>query len=401
MTTGLNSGGFDSTDIDRSASSTPDMAAPPEHEHHVADLVEPARWRSAAETVVLYAACIAAALLLSGLLVEATGGSASAVYSALLEGSIGGPGRIGTTIGVAVPILVVALGTIISNRAGLVNIGQEGQLYIGAACGAYVGSRLGGPGPVVVLCLLAAAIVGGALWAGIAAALKYRRNVPEVLTTLLLVTIAVQLVGYGLKNQWLLLAPREGRANRQQIGRQLASDTRIPRITIVGNELPISAGAAIVITLLVGGALAYTIWGFRLRMLGYNPRTAQRAGVDAGRYGGTSLLLSGGFAGLAGGMMLAGGDFGNYTLVPGFASGIGWTGLLVALVARQRTAAAVLISFVFAGLRTGSSFVAATGVERRITAVIQGLLVLALLVPPALLFLRERRRAMNARAERA
>lgn len=393
--------GFDATDIDRNAGSTPDMMAAPEHEHHVADLVEPSRWRSAAESVALYAVCIAAALLLSGLLVETTGGSASEVYSALLEGSIGGPGRIGTTIGVAVPILVVALGTIISNRAGLVNIGQEGQLYVGAACGAYVGTKLGGPGPVVVLCLLVAAVVGGAFWAGIAAGLKYRRNVPEVLTTLLLVTIALQLVGYGLKNQWLLLAPREGRSNRQQISEQLTGDTRIPRITIVGNELPISAGAAILLAVLVGAALARAIWGFRLRMLGYNPRTAQRAGVDAARYGGTSLLMSGGFAGLAGGLMLAGGDFGNYTLVPGFASAIGWTGLLVALVARQRAIVAVVISFVFAGLRTGSSFVAATGVERRITTVIQGLLVLALLVPPALLFLRERRRAMNAQADRA
>lgn len=352
------------------------------------------------EVVGLYTVCVAVALALSALLVEATGGSAAEVFAALLDGSIRGPGRIGATIGVAVPLLLVAIGTIVSNRAGLVNIGQEGQLYIGAAFGAYVGTKLGWSGPAVIVLLLAASIAGGAIWAGIAGALRYIRNVPEVLTTLLLVTIASQLVGYGLKKQWLLLAPSEGRANRQQISEQLTESTRIPRVTWFGNEFPISAFVAIALAILVAALMARTVWGLRLRMLGHNPRTAQRAGVAASRYGGAALAISGGFAGLAGGMMLAGGDFGNYTLVPGFPASIGWTGLLVALVARQRASVAIVVAVVFAGLRTGSGFLAATGVERRITDVVQGLLVLALLVPPALLYLRERRRAMNSSRHR-
>ena len=135
-------------------------------------------------------------------------------------------------------------------------------------------------------------------------------------------------------------------------------------------------------------------------MLGQNPRTARRAGVTAARYGGGAMLISGGFAGLAGGVMLAGGDFGNYTLVPGFPSSIGWTGLLVALVARNHVGGAIAAAFVFASLRTGSGFVASTGVERRVTDVVQGLLVLALLIPPALLFLRHRRREVAATGDR-
>ena len=352
------------------------------------------------EILGLYVGCILAALALSALLVESTGGSWSEVFSALLDGSLRKPGRVGTTIGVAVPLLLVALGTIINSRAGLVNIGQEGQLYVGAAFAAYVGVEMGGPGPLVVVALIVAGVVGGGLWAAIAAGLRYWRNVPEVLSTLLLVTIAAQLVGYGLKNQWLLLAPSEGRANRQQISEQLTADTRFPRVTWFGNEFPMSAFLALALAALVGLVLARTIWGFRLRILGANPRTAQRAGVSSARYGGTALVLSGAFSGLAGAVMLAGGDFGNYTLVPGFPSSIGWTGLLVALVARQRVAAAVVVAFVFAGLRTGSGFLAATGVERRITNVVQGLLVLALLIPPALLFLRRRRRAVAAARDR-
>ena len=352
------------------------------------------------EVVGLYTACIFVALLASALLVEATGGSWSEVFNALLDGSVRNPGRIGTTIGVAAPLLLVALGTIVNSRAGLVNIGQEGQLFIGAAFAAYVGVEMSGSGPVVIVALLVAGVVGGSIWAGIAAVLRYWRNVPEVLTTLLMVTIAAQLAGYGLKNQWLLLAPSEGRANRQQISEQLADDRRIPRSTWFGNEFPTSAFLALALAALVALVLARTSYGFRLRMLGANARTARRAGVRDSTYGGAALVASGGFAGLAGAVMLAGGDFGNYTLVPGFPSNIGWTGLLVALVARQRALPAIIIAFVFAALRTGSGFLAATGVERRITNVVEGLLVLALLIPPALLFVRDRRRALAAARDR-
>jgi len=92
--------------------------------------------------------------------------------------------------------------------------------------------------------------------------------------------------------------------------------------------------------------------------------------------------------------MLASGDFAKFRLVPGFTVNLGWTGLLVALVAREKVLAVIPVALVFAGLRTGSSFLAATGVERRVTDVVQGLLVLALLVPPAVLFVRDRRRKL-------
>jgi simple sugar transport system permease protein len=395
MTTGLEAGGVDA----RTSPTDADSVAAPQRRDSGAR-----RWTgafgSAGETVGLYVVCIAVALALSAILVEVTGGSSGEVFSALLDGSLRGPGRIGTSIGVAIPLLFVAMGTIVATRAGLVNIGQEGQVFLGAAFAAYVGAEMAGPGPLVVVVLLIAGTIGGGLWAAIAAVLRYRRNVPEVLTTLLLVTVGTQLVGYGLKNQWLLLAPSEGRANRQQISEQLEADTRIPRVTWFGNEFPVSAFLALAISVLLGFVLASTVWGFRLRMLGHNPRTAQRAGVAASTYGGAALVISGAFAGLAGGAMLAGGDFGNYTLVPGFPSSIGWTGLLVALVARQRVAAAVIVAVVFACLRTGSGFLASTGVERRVTDVVQGLLVLALLIPPALLFLRQRRREMASTGDR-
>ena len=352
----------------------------------------------AGEWFVLYSLSVVAALVLSAILVEATGGDWRPVVSALLDGSLRRPGRWGETLGTAAPMLLVATGTIVSGKAGLINIGQEGQLFVGAAFATYFGFLIGGPGPLNLIVIVLFGAVGGALWAGVAAVLKFWRDVPEVLSTLLLVAVGGQLVAYGLSQSWLLLAPLGDRGNRNQVSSQLAKDNRLPRLDVFGNEVPVAVVMSVVLAVLVSLMLARTVWGFRLRMLGRNPRVAQRSGVAQTRYGATALMLSGAFAGLAGAVMLAGGGFafGNYQLVPGFATNIGWTGLLVALVAREKALVAIPVAFVFAGLRTGSSFVGATGVEGRITDVIQGFLVLALLVPPAVMFLRDRRRARAA-----
>ncbi len=361
-----------------------------------------ARGTRITEWLTLYSLSVLAALVLSAMLVETTGGSWRPVLSALIDGSVRAPGRWGETLGAATPLLLVALGTVISAKAGLVNIGQEGQLLIGSAMATYLGFLVGGSGAFSVIVVLLAGALGGALWAGIAGVLKYWRGVPEVLSTLLLVTIAGQAVAFGLRYDWLLLAPQANRGNRNQVSDQVAEGNRVPRVTVFGNEFPIAVFIAVALAVFVAWALARTVWGFRLRMLGRNPRAAQRAGVSQTRYGSMALLLSGAFAGFAGAAMLAGGGFafGNYRLVPGFSANIGWTGLLVALVAREKALVAIPVAFVFAGLRTGSGFVGSTGVEGRITDVIQGLLVLALLIPPAVIFIRDRRRARSATTAR-
>jgi general nucleoside transport system permease protein len=360
----------------------------------------PSKLSSAAEPIVLYAICLSVALALGAILVASTGGSWTAVYTAILDGSIRRAGRWGLTLGVVTPILLVALGTTVSFHAGLVNIGQEGQLVIGAAAATYVATRIGGPGPLALLVALAAGITGGAIWAGISGILKFWRNVPEVLTTLLMITIASNLMGWGLRHRFLLLAPIEGRANRNQVSQPLATDRRIPRVTVFGNEFPISMIAAVALAVALWVVLSRTVVGFRLRMFGRNPRTAQRAGVSEKRYGMGAMLVSGGFAGLAGGVMLAGGDFGSYQLVGNFGAGIGFAGLLAALVARQRVFPLIFVAFIFGSLRTGSGFLRAGGVSARIADVVQGMLVLAMLLPPAILYIRARRRAIAATSAR-
>ena len=368
------------------------------------EVVAAARQRSrrgiSLEVVGLYVICITGALVLAALLVAATGGSWTAVFSAILDGSVRNHGRIGLTLAVSAPILIVALGTIVSGRAGLVNIGQEGQLVMGSCFAAFAADRLAGPGPFVLITSLLVGIVGGAIWAGIAGVLRYWRNVPEVLTTLLLGSVAANLMGLALRHRSLLLAPASGRANRNQVSEPLPDDTRIPRVTWFGNEFPISVFVAIGLAIValdrpqphggrVPAAHART-----------QPRHGDAAGVAERRYGLARCSCQEVSPGSPAASCSPAATSANYQLVANFGAGIGFAGLLAALVARQRVLLAIFVAFIFGGLRTGSGFLRATGVSGRIADVVQGLLVLSLLLPPAVLYVRERRRALAATTAR-
>ncbi len=342
--------------------------------------------------ILVYVGCILGALVLSGLLIAATGGSATAVFSALLDGSIRSPGAWGFTLTTAAPLLLVAIGTIVATRAGLVNIGQEGQLLIGACFTAFLAVRLPGPGWFVIIVSLAFGALGGGLWAGLAAWLRAWRNVPEVLTTLLLTFVAFAAMTFGLRQSWLLADRDTERINHINSGEQIPLDTKLPDLRLFGNAIDSGFLLALGLTLLAMWVVARTMLGARVDVLGLNPRAAQRFGVAQKPLAAAVLIGSGATAGLAGAVMLEGGATGD-RLVFGFAGNFGWDGLLVALLARNRVGLAIPMALVFAMLRTGSSFLAATGVDRKMTDVTQALLVLALLLAPALLALRDQRRA--------
>ena len=346
------------------------------------------RWSALGPTVLIYVISIVVALALCALLVSSTGGSAMKVFTALVDGSLRSPGAWGTTVNTAAPLLAVAAGTIVAGKAGLSNIGQEGQVLLGAAATAFIATRLVAPGPVVIVLSVVGGVVLGGVWALLASVMKYSRKVPEVISTLLLYFIAVQMTNFALTKQWLLQSlSTDSRVNN---GQPLKHNARLPGTEIFGNVISWGALVAIVLTALIGITLARTTTGFRLRMLGLNPRTARRAGVSAAKIGGAALAVSGATAGLAGALWLTGGVPGD-RFTSGMSSNLGWQGLLVALLARQRAALAIPMAFVFAALRTGSQFLSATGVDRRIADVVQAMLVLALLVAPAIETAQKRR----------
>jgi simple sugar transport system permease protein len=362
------------------------------------EYVEANRWRRLGEMIVLYVLSIGGAVAISGLLVAITGNSWIQMFKALLDGAFLAPGRWGDTLVIAAPMLLVALGMVVGVKAGFFNIGQEGQLLMGALAMAWVGTKLAGPGPLLLVLGLAMAFAAGGGYAGLAAIMRFRRGVPEVISTLLLVFIALQIVGYAVTTDWLLRDLDATGPSRAISSAALGEDTRLPVIRIFGNEFNIGILIGVVLALIVAFALTRTVWGFRVRLLGHNPNVAQKIGVSATRTGSLALFLSGGFAGLAGAVMLTGGSSG-FRLTTGFSQNIGWQGLLVALLAASRPLVAMPMAVLFAALRTGSGFLAATGVDRKIVDVVQALLLLALLVPPAIQFIRDRKKA-RARAAR-
>ncbi|NKZ03225.1 ABC transporter permease [Actinomadura latina] len=351
--------------------------------------------RVAAATAV----AVALALAVSSVLVAATGGSPTGAVTALYDGSLASPAAISSTLLYTAPLLLVAVGTCVCVRAGVFNLGQEGQVLIGALAGAAVGLRLALPGPaLLVVALVAAALAGGA-WAGVSSLMHRFRGVNIVVSTLLMTFLAQQLVSFAVNTPWLLQETRLGNATVSP------QSNRLPANGLLGSfgeypGLQVNAGllVALVAAVVIAVLIARSRWGFRLTMLGLNPRAARHAGVRVAALSGTALAVSGAFAGVAGAVLLAS-PVGTNRLQGGISNNIGWDGLLVALVARNRPLAAVPVALLFGVLRSGGGFLASTGVPHFLVDVVKSLLVLAFVVPPVVTeALRRRRESRGTRA---
>jgi len=249
-----------------------------------------------------------------------------------------------------------------------------------------------------VVVLLAAAL-GGAAWAALSALMQRFRGVNVAVSTLLMTFVAVQLVTFAVNTPWFLQETAQGSSG-------IASTTSNPlpgdgQLSSFGQYpgLRLNAGLflALVAAVVVAVVLTRSRWGFRLRMLGLNPLTAKHAGVRVAALSGLALALSGAFAGLAGGVLLAS-PVGTNRLQPGLSHNVGWDGLLVALVARNRPILAVPVALLFGVLRAGGDFLAATGVPYFLVDVVKALLVLAFVAPPVLVDTIRRRRVSRSPA---
>jgi general nucleoside transport system permease protein len=348
---------------------------------------------SGLSVAAMSAVAVLVAVTLSALLIATTGGSPLDSLKAIYRGSIGSPAAWTTTLLNATPLLVVAVGSCISSRSGTFNIGQEGQVLVGALAAAAVALRLALVGPALLaLGIIAAALAGGA-WAALSALMHRVRGVNIVVSTLLMTFVAQQLLSFAVNKPWLLQATKVGYAtpspesNQIPVGAHLDSIGQYPHL-----QLNLGLLIALVLTVVVAVAMARTRWGFRLKMMGLNPLTARHAGVRVTALSALALALSGAFAGVAGAILVTS-PVGNYRLQPGVSGNIGWDGLLVALVARNRPAVAIPFALLFGVLRSGGNFVAATGVPSFLVDVVKGLLVLAFVAPPALADVLQRRSA--------
>ena len=290
---------------------------------------------------------IAATVLLTGLLLEAGGYDAAVALRALWSGSLGsGYALTSATLVRAVPLILAGLAVGLAFRAGVFNIGAEGQLLAGAAVSAVIGVRASGALGVLTLpAELAAGAIAGALWAGIAAWLRSRFRVLEVISTIMLNFVALHTVGF------LVRGPLQEPLGIYPQSDALPDIARLPKL-IAGTRLHWGVLAAGGGGVLLWWVLRHTATGFRIRASGANPHAARSAGlIDVGRVTAGAFLVSGALAGLAGAVELTGVTFALYeSISPGY----GYTAIAVALLARLDPLAVIGTGFFFGALEAGA-----------------------------------------------
>ncbi|AWB91270.1 ABC transporter permease [Aeromicrobium chenweiae] len=347
----------------------------------------------------LLAVSILAALGLAGLLLETTGHDALEAYRSMWEGSLGSSSSIAATLNHAGPILLVAVGACVAMRAGLINLGTEGQVLVGALAATAVAVKLDLPTGLMLPAVLVAGALGGAAWAGIASLLRFGRGVSEVLTTLLMNFVAIQLISWMVNRTYLLQAGAETGAaasNRLPQSESIPAGAQLaPAVEGDGFAIQPVIVIALVIALVVAWLMRSTTWGLRLKMTSGNPRTAVRFGSSIAMIGGCALAVSGALAGLAGAAFLSSDA---HRLTPGLSNSYGWDGFLVALIAGPRPLVAVPVALLYGGVRAGGGWMASIGVSGAIVGIVQALLVLAVLLPSLVVRHRARQRVLSDRA---
>jgi ABC-type uncharacterized transport system permease subunit len=308
------------------------------------------------------------------LLLRALGFEALPAAAALLRGSLGsGYAITSATLVRATPLILTGLSVAIAFRAAVFNIGAEGQLLTGAAAAMAV-SLLPGLShshwnPVIAL---AAGAGAGGLWAGIAAFLRIRFHVLEVISTILLNFVAAYLVGY------LVRGPLQEPLHIYPQSSTIEVAARLPRI-LPGSRLHVGFLVAIVIAMVAWWTVRFTAAGFRLRTIGANPHAARIAGeIDVARAGASAFVVSGAIAGLAGAIEVTGVTFALYeNISPGY----GYTGIAVALLARLDAAGVIASGLLFGALEAGASAMQRdAGVPSVVVSMIEAVIILGLIV---------------------
>jgi simple sugar transport system permease protein len=265
-------------------------------------------------------------------------------YTDMLNGMFGTPRDMGEILIRATPIMLAGLAVAIPARAGLINVGGEGQLIVGGIAAAGVALHTPGmSGGMVITLMILAAAAAGAAWAGITALLRMWVDINEAVTTLLLNYVAISLLGFLIYDPW-----KDAAGSGQPTTPILGVAARLPVIgtSRVHTGIFIAVGAAVVAWIV----LKKTSWGFRLRVTGGNPEAARRAGMRVGALLLSAMVVGGALAGLGGFAQYAGAEF---KLRPGFCATYGYLGFLASWLAGHRpigvAASALLLSAIAIG----------------------------------------------------
>lgn len=317
---------------------------------------------------------------------EAIWRAVSGAYIALFQGSVynfradsfaKGIKPLTETLKFATPLIAAGLGVGLAFRAGMFNIGGQGQMLMAAAAAGYVGTTMDLPFPLHMLVALLAAMVAASLWAGIAGFLKARTGAHEVIVTIMLNHIAFYLLAWMLATQGVLQAP--GSKNPKTA--PMADSAVMPQL--LGPQYKLHLGLIIALI-----AVAFSWWllersslGFRFRAVGLNPAAAKTSGINVGRMYLYAMLIAGALVGIAGATQVQG------NVITGFSgdidAGIGFDAITVALLGRSSPLGILGAGVLFGAFKAGGfAMQASQGVPIEIVLVVQSLIVLFIAAPP-------------------
>lgn len=313
---------------------------------------------------------ITGGIVLGALLALASGRNPLTVYREIFEGAFIGP-NLSDTIGWAVPIVGMALVAALPLRGGLVNLGGDGQMIVGALTSALVAIYVPGPGPLRVALAVAVAALAAGIYAALPALADAALGVPLLISTLLLNYPARFVASY------LVRFPLRDEKSGLPETKLVPTDARLPEL---GSTSSITGGLVLVVAVLLG-----IVWfdrrtpgGYELRMRGANSRFAAYGGVPLGRQSVRLLFVSGAIAGVVGAILVVGVQY-RYTDGALLSPGYTWTGLMAALLAMGEPIGTTVAAFAFAALQIGGfGMERATDVPRELTSLLQAFIILFL-----------------------
>ena len=345
------------------------------------------------ENVLRVILTLALALLIGGVIVQLSGKDALNAYQVLFNSAFGSRVAIANTLLAATPLIFTGLATVVAFRAGIFNVGVEGSLYIGAFAAAWAGFTFTGlPGMVLIPLIFIAGGVAGGLWGAIPGYLKARLRVDEVVTTIMFNYVAILLTDYLVNGPFLL----EGMSNA--MSEQIAPQAQLTRI-IPKSQWNASFLVALAVYVLVLLMLRRTTLGFEINALGTNPLFTRWSGMHVGKIILVVMFISGFIGGLAGSGQVGGV---HYRYISGFSPGLGFTGIVVALLGRNTPTGALLAALFFGALRSGGSTMELfTRIPRDLIDILQALIIFFVAIELSLTWLRHRRKNVKTRLEAA
>ncbi|MGQ9808205.1 MAG: ABC transporter permease [Armatimonadota bacterium] len=323
------------------------------------------RTRELAGTLVFPLAGLA---LIAGIILLG-GKSPAQGFAALISGSLGGAFALAETAIRACPLLLAGLGVTVAFRAGVWNIGAEGQIYIGALAVVALAPALGMlPAPLSVPAALLVAAAAGGVWAWVPAFLRTRRGVQEVISTIMLNFIAIQLVS------WCVHGPLKESTGQFPYSNEIPAALTLPRL-LPPTRLHLGVVFALAAAVVVWVFLFRTLRGFQLRAVGASPEAALHAGIRTERSVWSAMAISGALAGIAGAVQLMGV---SHILFEKFSPGYGYTAIAAALLGGLHPVGVTLSAGLLGALEAGASAMQReAGVSTVIVYLVQGVIILS------------------------